>query len=67
VPRDFFACGENAHGGLNHKRFASLRVYDTITAKDAVIIPIEVPCDFFAFGENAHGRYHKCLRCASHL
>jgi hypothetical protein len=30
VPRDFFACGENAHGGLNHKRFASLRVYDTI-------------------------------------
>ncbi|MDR1571412.1 MAG: hypothetical protein LBS32_02695, partial [Clostridiales Family XIII bacterium] len=33
VPRDFFACGENAHGGLNHKRFASLRVYDTIAAQ----------------------------------
>jgi hypothetical protein len=30
MPRDFFACGENAHGGLYHKRFASLRVYDKI-------------------------------------
>jgi hypothetical protein len=67
VPRDFFACGENAHGGFYHKRFASRRVYGKITAGNAVILRIEVPCDFFAFGENAHGRYHKRLRCAPRL